>query len=312
MSFISTIGVLVPPLTAGGVVYGDGSQGKTTPAGTAGQYLVSNGAGIPGFTNLGSLSGENTAVGTNALFTNTTGDFNTAVGYNALIYNNSNGNTAVGSDALANSASGIGNTAVGSSALQYNQNSYNTGLGIGALSGNVTGSKNIAIGYNSGNAFDGSNNVVIGGYSGAAAPISGTGSGYIVLSDGAGTVRQTIDPSGNVSFSGGITPRVVVIADATSITVNSDTTDIATQANTQAVGTLTVNAPTGTLINGEKFILRLTSTNVQTFSWNAVFAGSTDIVLPAASSGGGKTDYVGFIYNSTDAKWQLIAKVFGF
>jgi hypothetical protein len=106
--------------------------------------------------------------------------------------------------------------------------------------------------------------------------------------------------------------RVVVIADATSITVNADTTDVATQANTQAVGTLTVNAPTGTIVNGQKFILRLSSTNVQTFSWNAVFQGSTDIGLPTASSGGGLYDYVGFIYNGTAAKWQMIAKVFGF
>tara|TARA_R110000868_G_C10748696_1_gene753000 strand:- start:300 stop:953 length:654 start_codon:yes stop_codon:yes gene_type:complete len=106
--------------------------------------------------------------------------------------------------------------------------------------------------------------------------------------------------------------RVVVIADATSITVNADTTDVATQANTQVVGTLTVNAPTGTIVNGQKFILRLSSTNVQTFSWNAVFQGSTDIGLPTASSGGGLYDYVGFIYNSTSAKWQMIAKVFGF
>ena len=106
--------------------------------------------------------------------------------------------------------------------------------------------------------------------------------------------------------------RVVVIADATSITVNADTTDIATQANTQAVGTLTINAPTGTAVNGQKFILRLTSTNVQTFSFNAVFGGSTDLTLPTISSGGGLTDYLGFIYNSTSAKWQMIAKVFGF
>ena len=112
--------------------------------------------------------------------------------------------------------------------------------------------------------------------------------------------------------SGGVSnvPKVVAIANATSITVNTDTTDIATQANTQAVGTLTINAPTGTAVNGQKFILRLTSTNVQTFSWNAVFDGSIDITLPTVSSGSSKTDYVGFIYNST--KWQMIAKVFGF
>jgi hypothetical protein len=109
-----------------------------------------------------------------------------------------------------------------------------------------------------------------------------------------------------------ITERVVTIADATSITINADTTDLATQANTQATGTLTVNAPTGTPVNGQKLMLRLQSSNVQTFSWNAIFAGSTDQALPTASSGSSKYDYVGFVYNSTASKWQLIAKNFGF
>jgi hypothetical protein len=109
-----------------------------------------------------------------------------------------------------------------------------------------------------------------------------------------------------------IQSRVDVISDATSITINGDTTDIATQANTQSAGTLTINAPTGTPFNGQKIILRLLSTNVQTFSWNAVFAGSTDVALPTASTGTSKYDYMGFVYNSTAAKWQIIAKNFGF
>ena len=109
-----------------------------------------------------------------------------------------------------------------------------------------------------------------------------------------------------------IQARVVAIADGTSITINADTTDIATQANTQSAGTLTVNAPTGTPFNGQKLILRLLSSNVQTFSWDSVFQGSTDVTLPTASSGSSKYDYTGFIYNSTATKWQLVAKNFGF
>lgn len=128
-----------------------------------------------------------------------------------------------------------------------------------------------------------------------------------------GTVGATTPSTGVfTTITGAVLGRVVAIADGTSITVNADTTDTATQANTQAAGTLTINAPTGTIINGQKIIIRLSSTNVQTFSWNAVFQGSTDIGLPTASSGGGLYDYVGFIYNSTTSKWQMIAKVFGF
>ena len=150
-----------------------------------------------------------------------------------------------------------------------------------------------------------------------------TTKGDLIAHNGTNDVRLAVGTNGYVltadsSAASGIawaaagSARVVAVANATSITINADTTDIATQANTQAAGTLTINAPTGTLSNGQKLLLRLTSTNVQTFSWNGVFAGSTDLALPSASSGSGKVDYLGFIYNSTATKWHLIAKNFGF
>lgn len=107
-------------------------------------------------------------------------------------------------------------------------------------------------------------------------------------------------------------PRVATIADGTSITINADTTDIARQTNTQSAGILTVNAPTGTPYVGQKLILRISSTNIQTLSWNAVFAGSDDLPLPVATSGSGKMDYYGFLYSTTSSKWQLLGKIGGF
>lgn len=56
MSFITSPGVIVPPLTAGGVAYGTGSQAKVNNAGTAGQVLVSAGAGVPTFSNASTLA----------------------------------------------------------------------------------------------------------------------------------------------------------------------------------------------------------------------------------------------------------------
>lgn len=103
-----------------------------------------------------------------------------------------------------------------------------------------------------------------------------------------------------------------LIADGSSVTINLDTTDLAYQVNTQVAGTLTINAPTGTLKNGDKLLFRIKSTNIQTFSWNAIFSGSSDLSLPTTTTGSGKTDYIGFMYNSTDADWQLIATNFGF
>lgn len=128
----------------------------------------------------------------------------------------------------------------------------------------------------------------------------------------AANLNANVNIIGTLSVTGTTFSRVVVIPDATSITINTDVTDIATQANTQAAGTLTINAPSGTPTNGQKLILRIRSTNIQTLSWNAVFQGSSDIALPSGTSGGGLYDYVGFLYNSTAAKWQMVAKVFGF
>ena len=144
--------------------------------------------------------------------------------------------------------------------------------------------------------------------------ISGSNGNITLAPNGTGNVNisANVSVTGNIVTSGAVLPRVVSIADGVSITMNGDTTDIATQTNTQAAGTLTINAVTGTLFNGQKIILRLQSANVQTFSWNAIFAGSTDLSLPTTSSGSNKYDYVGFIYNTTAVKWQLLAKNFGF
>jgi hypothetical protein len=153
---------------------------------------------------------------------------------------------------------------------------------------------------------------------GTAANVTGI---VAVANGGSGTATPSLVAGTNVTITGtwpnqtvaaSVSNRVVSYTDATSITINADTTDMATMANTQAAGTFTLNAPTGAVVNGQKLLFRMTSTNVQTFSWNAVFRGSTDLALPTASSGAGKEDYLGFIYDSTSSKWDLIAKNFGF
>lgn len=119
---------------------------------------------------------------------------------------------------------------------------------------------------------------------------------------------------GNSLVVGGtIVPRMIAVSDGTSITANSDIADIVFQNNTQVAGILTINAPLGTPLNGQKLIYRIQSTNAQTFSWNAaVFGGSSDIALPTTTTGSGKFDYVGFLYNTAASKWQILAKNFGF
>jgi len=107
-------------------------------------------------------------------------------------------------------------------------------------------------------------------------------------------------------------PRVVTVADATSITPNADIMDICNQINTQSTGTLTVNAPTGSPSDGQWLIIRIKSTNAQTFSFNSIYRGSSDLGLATTTTASSKTDYLGFRYNSAATKWDYLAKTFGF
>lgn len=104
-----------------------------------------------------------------------------------------------------------------------------------------------------------------------------------------------------------ITPRVVSPADATSTTPNTDSADVTYQLNTAAGGTHTVNADGGTPTNGQLWILKMKTTNVQTFAWNALYVGGSTIALPTTTSGSSNIDYIGFIYDTVDTKWHCIS-----
>jgi hypothetical protein len=98
-------------------------------------------------------SGDNTAIGFDALFSDTGGSANTAVGFQALFSNNSNTegnfNTATGYLALAGNTTASDNTANGAFALQSNTTgTANTANGFQALLKNTTGIENTAHGSN--------------------------------------------------------------------------------------------------------------------------------------------------------------------
>ena len=89
----------------------------------------------------------NTAIGFNALYSNTFGGANTANGAFALYFNSSGGaNTANGVYALYNNTIGNDNVASGFHALYANTGSDNIALGAFAGSNVTTGSHNIDIG----------------------------------------------------------------------------------------------------------------------------------------------------------------------
>ena len=97
----------------------------------------------------GGYPNANTAEGTDALFSNTTGSYNTATGFDAL-FSNTGGvaNTATGARTLFSNTTGQLNTATGQGALYSNTTgSYNTATGEDTLADNTTGSYNTATGW---------------------------------------------------------------------------------------------------------------------------------------------------------------------
>ena len=104
--------------------------------------------------------------------------------------------------------------------------------------------------------------------------------------------------------------NVVALTDAATVTPNSATTDIGLL--TTLSQNTTIANPTGTPVHGQRLTIRVKSTTSRTLTFGSQYRGSTDTPLPTATSGGGLTDYIGFMWNATDSKWDYIAKNFGF
>ncbi|HET6244412.1 MAG: hypothetical protein H0V01_15325 [Bacteroidetes bacterium] len=135
----------------------------------AGRIESSNGNTFLGYQAAFSNTGtQNTAHGTQALFSNTSGNFNTAIGSNALNKNTTGGyNSGFGTWALFNNTTGLGNVATGHQALfSTNSGNNNSAFGRDVLYNNTIGDQNVAMGRNAlYNNVAGSNAVAIGAFS---------------------------------------------------------------------------------------------------------------------------------------------------
>ncbi len=134
-----------------------GYPGGNTAEGTDALFSLTSGAWNAALgtqaLNHNTTGGGNTATGFQALLNNTTGNHNTAYGAQALFSNGSNrpgssDNTATGYRALYLNADGEKNTANGAYALNSNtEGDGNTATGYGALANNQLGNANTATGY---------------------------------------------------------------------------------------------------------------------------------------------------------------------
>jgi uncharacterized coiled-coil protein SlyX len=146
-------GLLLIPLALGCFALSQTAR-AVTPAPDGG---YPNGNTAEGTNALFSLTtgSDNTAIGFKALFDNTGGRENTAMGFQALFNNTGSAsdiggsqNTATGFEALFHNTGGVANTANGDQALFHNTVGYeNTATGSAALFENTKGYDNTATGF---------------------------------------------------------------------------------------------------------------------------------------------------------------------
>jgi hypothetical protein len=175
-------------------------------------FALPHRAGAVGPAPDGGYPGGNTAEGTNALLSRTTGIYNTGIGIYALLsltdgkfctgvgagtllVNNADQNTATGAGALLSNTTGSLNTANGTFALFKNTTgSFNVANGQEALFSNTTGNDNTAVGLNA--LFSnttGSFNTALGrvAMGGNTTGINNTGIGWFALAANTTGVNDT-------------------------------------------------------------------------------------------------------------------------
>jgi len=101
-----------------------------------------------------------------------------------------------------------------------------------------------------------------------------------------------------------IDPRVVSAASASTLTPDIAAAD--QYAYTALAAGLTINAPTGTPVDGNKLIFRLLDNGTaRALTWNGTYT-VIGVTLPTTTVIN-KTTYVGCIYNANNTRWDVIA-----
>jgi hypothetical protein len=152
---------------------------------------------------------------------------------------------------------------------------------------------------------------------GSALPVASGGTGAttltgLVVGNGTSAFTTVTAPTGTVVGTSDaqtltnkrIDPRVSSTTSASSVTPTIASFDI--YAFTALAAGLTINAPTGTPVDGDKLMFRILDNGTsQTLSWNATYT-IIGVTLPAATTVN-KTTYVGCIYNANNTRWDVIA-----
>jgi hypothetical protein len=197
---------------------------------------------------------QNSAFGRNALYSNTTGNNNHAFGMDALGLNTTgNSNVAIGQATLNQNISGINNTAVGHSAAYHSKGSNNTAIGYENLDGQTTGAGNTGVGYRAGRVPWGSvyNNSTFIGYDARPSTqgfTNATAIGFDAIVEGSNMIQLGNGSVTNVKTNGTITagsvtyPKTHNSTNGQVLTVNASGTASWTSPSSGITGSGTVNS----------------------------------------------------------------------
>ena len=121
---------------------------------------------------------------------------------------------------------------------------------------------------------------------------------FIIEDSGASFVKKSIKRKAIID------PISTSTASTATLTVDTDVSDFAT-ITAQAEG-LTIAAPTGSPVEGQKLIIRIKDDgSARAITFNAIFR-ALGVTLPTTTVVS-KITYLGLVYNSTDTKWDIVA-----
>jgi hypothetical protein len=152
----------------------------------------------------------------------------------------------------------------------------------------------------------------VGAANGGTGINSSASNGFATVASGTWSVSKSV-PSGTVigatdtqtMTNKRIQPRVSTSATGnTTPTPNADTDDV--YVATGMTVNMVFGAPTNTATDGQRLLIRIKGTAARTLGWNAIYRASTDLALPTTTITT-KTMYLGFVYNSADTTWDLVA-----
>lgn len=140
-------------------------------------------------------------------------------------------------------------------------------------------------------------------------PVINTPTGIVKGDVGLGNVDNTSNSTERAATrtltNARVNPRVVTATSTSTLTVDSDSYDIATL--TAQAAALTIAAPTGTPVAGQKLMYRFKDNGTaRALTWNAAFIASGVTALPSTTVIS-KTHHCGFIYDEVATKWVLLA-----